>query len=208
MKKRTPEEKARKEAEDIAKAEAAVENIKKPIRECLSFILEKIANFIKRIKRRKGDSANDWVFIGEKIGEGLRAGAGIEETPHYEIKGVDLAEAELEQQQKENLYRGLSNMCAALVKASKAAASASAALEFFGETLREYEKGMAEEHIQRASDAVDAFSYSYSFYDLYCRSCMTYPNKRVLHLSKHARKERVRKKNINRILKWYARGGH
>lgn len=35
-----------------------------------------------------------------------------------------------------------------------------------------------------------------------------YPNKRVVHLAKHARKERVRKKNINRILKWYARGGH
>ena len=94
MKKRTPEEKARKEAEDIAEAEAAVENIKKPIRECLSFILEKIANFIKRIKKRKGDSAKDWVFIGEKIGEGLRAGAGIEETPHYKIEGVDLAEPE------------------------------------------------------------------------------------------------------------------
>lgn len=35
-----------------------------------------------------------------------------------------------------------------------------------------------------------------------------YPNKRVVHLAKHARKERVRKKNINRILKWYARSGH
>lgn len=35
-----------------------------------------------------------------------------------------------------------------------------------------------------------------------------YPNKRVVHLAKHARKERVRKKNINKILKWYARGGH
>lgn len=34
-----------------------------------------------------------------------------------------------------------------------------------------------------------------------------YPNKRVVHLAKHARKERVRKKNINRIIEWYARGG-
>lgn len=35
-----------------------------------------------------------------------------------------------------------------------------------------------------------------------------YPNKRVLYLAKHAKKARVRKKNINRIVEWYARGGH
>ena len=29
-----------------------------------------------------------------------------------------------------------------------------------------------------------------------------YPNKKVVHLAKHAKKERVRKKNINRIKKW------
>lgn len=34
-----------------------------------------------------------------------------------------------------------------------------------------------------------------------------YPNKRVVHLAKHAKKERVRKKNINRIIEWYERGG-
>lgn len=33
-----------------------------------------------------------------------------------------------------------------------------------------------------------------------------YPNKRVVHLAKHAKKERVRKKNINRIMTWYAGG--
>jgi hypothetical protein len=29
-----------------------------------------------------------------------------------------------------------------------------------------------------------------------------YPNKRVLHLARHSKKERVRKKNINRIAEW------
>lgn len=33
-----------------------------------------------------------------------------------------------------------------------------------------------------------------------------YPNKRVVHLAKHAKKERVRKKNINRIIKWIEDG--
>lgn len=32
-----------------------------------------------------------------------------------------------------------------------------------------------------------------------------YPNKRVVHLAKHAKKERTRKRNINRIIKWIER---
>ena len=34
----------------------------------------------------------------------------------------------------------------------------------------------------------------------------SYPNKRVLHLAKHHPKERVRKKNMRRVLKWIERG--
>lgn len=33
-----------------------------------------------------------------------------------------------------------------------------------------------------------------------CLEC--YPNKRVVHLAKYARKKRIRKKNRNRIIKW------
>lgn len=33
-----------------------------------------------------------------------------------------------------------------------------------------------------------------------------YPNKRVVHLAKYAKKERVRKKNINRIIAWINEG--
>lgn len=34
----------------------------------------------------------------------------------------------------------------------------------------------------------------------------SYPNKRVLHLAKYHPKERVRKKNMRRVLKWVERG--
>lgn len=34
----------------------------------------------------------------------------------------------------------------------------------------------------------------------------SYPNKRVLHLAKYHPKERVRKKNMRRVLKWIERG--
>lgn len=34
-----------------------------------------------------------------------------------------------------------------------------------------------------------------------------YPNKSVLHLAMHHPKERVRKKNIHRIMRWIDRGG-
>lgn len=34
-----------------------------------------------------------------------------------------------------------------------------------------------------------------------------YPNKRVLHLAMHHPKERVRKKNMHRIMRWMVRGG-
>ena len=35
---------------------------------------------------------------------------------------------------------------------------------------------------------------------------LLYPNKRVLHLAKYHPKERVRKKNMRRVLKWIERG--
>lgn len=35
----------------------------------------------------------------------------------------------------------------------------------------------------------------------------SYPNKRIVYLALHHPKERVRKKNIKRILKWIEKGG-
>lgn len=133
-------------------------------------------------RKRIGYSAKDLVFIGEKIGEGLRAGAGIEETPPYKIEGVDLAEPE--QQPKENPY-------------SKPALEISADFEAVAKGLQAVVAAF-----QRLMEALTPIRKELS------EIIELYPNKRVVHLAKHARKERVRKKNINRILKWYARGGH
>ena len=35
----------------------------------------------------------------------------------------------------------------------------------------------------------------------------SYPDRRVVHLAKHSKKERVRKKNYNRIMKWFVAEG-
>lgn len=40
---------------------------------------------------------------------------------------------------------------------------------------------------------------------LYVSIMQEYPNKRVVHLALHGKKERTRKKNINRIYKWLNR---
>ena len=41
---------------------------------------------------------------------------------------------------------------------------------------------------------------------IYEAAINSYPNKRVLHLAKYHPKERVRKKNMRRVLKWIERG--
>ena len=42
--------------------------------------------------------------------------------------------------------------------------------------------------------------------EIYEATINSYPNKRVLHLAKYHPKERVRKKNMRRVLKWIERG--
>ena len=43
-------------------------------------------------------------------------------------------------------------------------------------------------------------------FDFAAKTLELYPNKRVVHLAKHAKKRRVRKKNLNRITKWIEKG--
>lgn len=40
------------------------------------------------------------------------------------------------------------------------------------------------------------------YFNFVAKTLELYPNKRVVHLAKHAKKWRVRKKNLNRITKW------
>ena len=55
--------------------------------------------------------------------------------------------------------------------------------------------------------AAKVFSEAVSTVQAYTESNVSvYPNKRVLHLAKYHPKERVRKKNMRRVLKWAERG--
>ena len=55
--------------------------------------------------------------------------------------------------------------------------------------------------------AVKVFSEAVSTVQAYTETLLSvYPNKRVLHLAKYHPKERVRKKNMRRVLKWIERG--
>lgn len=224
MKKRTPEEKYLKEIEDIRKAAAAVEAIKKIIRAALSKIikmfLKKRVPTIPKLEMAKGgiiEPRPDMPIIGQregereeiiplsrgenktpfddKITEAARMFIGEGNTAHlpqlYEIEGVDLAEAEPEQWPKKNpsippardTMDAFAYACDALVKVGAAVASATAAFAKLAEAVRAYN--------ERTAAALE-----------------NYPNKRVVHLAKHAKKKRVRKKNINRIREWAERGRH
>ena len=60
------------------------------------------------------------------------------------------------------------------------------------ETFEMYEKA-----VNRVLNAVEiAFAYA------------AYPNSRVAHLAQYHKSERVRKKNMHRIMKWYGRTSH
>lgn len=55
--------------------------------------------------------------------------------------------------------------------------------------------------------AAKVFSEAVSTVQAYTETLLSvYPNKRVLHLAKYHPKERVRKKNMRRVLKWIERG--
>lgn len=55
--------------------------------------------------------------------------------------------------------------------------------------------------------AAKVFSEAVSAVQAYTETLLSvYPNKRVLHLAKYHPKERVRKKNMRRVLKWVERG--
>ncbi len=55
--------------------------------------------------------------------------------------------------------------------------------------------------------AAKVFSEAVSTVQAYTETLLSvYPNKRVLHLAKYHTKERVRKKNMRRVLKWVERG--
>jgi len=152
----------------------------------------------------------------DKISEAARELSG-EEKPYlqqlYKIEGVDLAEEEPEQWPKENPYRGWADLHAALVDLGRATAAATNAFTIFVGSLGEYAKREAErvekEGRPKRNDAVDVVQYYHNSRPWsYYVARMLYPNKRVLHLAEHAKKERVRKKNLNRINEWYARGRH
>ena len=55
--------------------------------------------------------------------------------------------------------------------------------------------------------AAKVFSEAVSTVQAYTETLLSvYPNKRVLNLAKYHPKERVRKKNMRRVLKWVERG--
>lgn len=72
--------------------------------------------------------------------------------------------------------------------------------------LNPFIKNLMETLLNISKKAAYLKGYSDAYWREVWKSAENYPNKRVVHLAKHAKKERVRKKNINRIIEWYARG--
>lgn len=155
----------------------------------------------------------------EKIAEAARELSGEEKPAYlpqlYTIEGVDLAEAEPEQWPKENPFLNLK-----LLPEIPEIEETDDIKNFVGQALR------VERQTREAADALAALAYACealqpiiemiaetlppiieTIADVMAQIIELYPNKRVVHLAKHARKERVRKKNIKRIIEWYARGG-
>lgn len=143
----------------------------------------------------------------DKIAEAERL---LEEKPSYlpqlyKIEGVDLAEPE--PWPKENPHLKLlpeieetDNIAAFNAQVEKikkaayeAAANIARAVEVAAETLRPI--------LERLSETLSPILASL---DLYSKLYERYPNKRVIYLATHGKK-RVRKKNINRILKYFER---
>lgn len=62
-------------------------------------------------------------------------------------------------------------------------------------------QSMVETAVQGFSEIFDELSDL--IYPTWIKALMVYPNKRVVHCALYHKKERVRKKNINRILKYY-----
>lgn len=61
--------------------------------------------------------------------------------------------------------------------------------------------------VQELINAIAPFSLLYKNKTEFEALIKSYPNKRVLHLAKYCPKERVRKKNMHRVLKWVEKGG-
>lgn len=233
MKKRTPEEKYLKEIEDIRAAEAAVEDIKAAIRAPLSKVKEKIAKIIKMFRKKrvptipklefaKGgiiEPRPDFPIIVQREGEREEIIPLYKKTPPPQLFTLSsdgnktpfddkIAEAERMLRRfaaaLQNRGRGpcraramaegnpsippardtmdaFAYACAALVEVGAAVASATAALARLAEEVCAYSKGLE-------------------------ATLENYPNKRVVHLALYAKKERVRKKNINRIIAWVNTG--
>lgn len=134
----------------------------------------------------------------DKIAEAARELSGEEKPAYlpqlYKIEGVDLAEPE--QWPKENPYikpdqeaalqEGLEKLVQGLQKMAELLAPALAVImEAFGKIAQQASAAL--KLIAETSETI----------------IEQYPNKRVLHLAKHGKKARTRKKNINRIKKYF-----
>lgn len=108
----------------------------------------------------------------------------------YKIEGVDLAEAEPEPWPKENPYlKPAVNISADFEPLIKGLARVASAFAKMVEKINAC--------LPIITKAVACISET---------AINLYPNKRVIHLAKHG-KGRTRKKNINRILKYFEREG-
>ena len=145
----------------------------------------------------------------DKIAEAARELRGEEKEPYlpqlYKIEGVDLAEPE--QWPKENPFLKLKPLpeieetddiinlfgqASEIERQTREAAEALATLAAAAKMLSPI--------IEALSEALRPVIKAIA--DVLEQIINLYPNKRVIHLAKHG-KGRTKKKNINRILKWY-----
>ena len=117
----------------------------------------------------------------------------------YKIEGVDLAEVS-EEWPKENPYIKNIEIEAACGKINVALADLKKLIGPAIEAVAEIVGRL----VKMISDALPSLFDTLG--DVMEQIINLYPNKRVIHLAKHG-KRRTRKKNINRILKYYKRNG-
>lgn len=156
---------------------------------------------------KKNESREIKTPYDDKIAEALRELRGEEKRPYtpqlFKIEGADLSDPEQwtkatpyleplpeieETDEIINLFGQASEIERQTLKAAEAIATLAAAVK----TLQPIFKTIAET-LQPIIKTIG---------DLLEQIVNIYPNKRVIHLAKHG-KGRTKKKNINRILKWY-----
>jgi len=151
--------------------------------------------------------------LGEELAAGFAAGikdAEREEAPETppereNTKGTPERESALQQVGEAAIKAG--RALGAATTAAATAAAAAARVAYREQTAAAYEEGTSTDDFARAFEefmrAFEKWADELNeLKNLVFDILDEYPNKRVKHLAIYATKERTRKKNLNRVIKW------